>query len=85
MASFAGKLAIISGGIKLHSVEHCARVAVHGVERNHAIITVTPLARRAWWIYRLMPGFAASWLGNLSMQRMRREFSSRPENVDDSG
>ena len=66
--------------IKLHSVEDCARVAVRGVERNRAIITVTPLASRAWRIYRLLPGFAASWLGNFSMQRMRREFSSRPEN-----
>jgi NAD(P)-dependent dehydrogenase (short-subunit alcohol dehydrogenase family) len=71
--------------IKLHPVEDCARVVVRGVERNRAIITVTPFARRAWLIYRLMPGFAASWLGNLSMQRMRREFSSRPDEVSDSG
>jgi NAD(P)-dependent dehydrogenase (short-subunit alcohol dehydrogenase family) len=67
--------------IKLHAVEHCARVVVRGVERNRAIITVTPLARRAWWLYRLLPQFSASWLGNFSMQRLRREFSSRPENT----
>jgi short-subunit dehydrogenase len=42
--------------IKLHSVEECARVAVRGVRRNRAIITVTPLASRAWRIYRLLPG-----------------------------
>jgi hypothetical protein len=66
-------------------VEHCAQVAVRGVERNRAIITVTPLARRAWRLYRLLPGFAASWLGSSSMRRMRREFSSRPEQIGDSG
>jgi NAD(P)-dependent dehydrogenase (short-subunit alcohol dehydrogenase family) len=74
-----------SPAIKLHSVEHCAQVVVRGVERNRAIITVTPLARRAWWLYRLLPGFSASWLGNFSMRRLRREFSSRPESTSDSG
>jgi NAD(P)-dependent dehydrogenase (short-subunit alcohol dehydrogenase family) len=72
-------------GMKLLPVEHCARVVVRGVERNRAIITVTPLARRAWWLYRLLPGFSASWLGNFSMRRMRREFSSRPEDIGVSG
>jgi NAD(P)-dependent dehydrogenase (short-subunit alcohol dehydrogenase family) len=63
---------------ELHPVEECARVTLRGVERNRAIITVTPLARRAWWLYRLLPEFAASWFGSFNMRRMRKEFSSRP-------
>jgi hypothetical protein len=39
---------------------------------------VHPLARRAWWLYRLLQGFAPSWFGSFNMRRMREEFSSRP-------
>ena len=61
-----------------------ARAILRGVERNRAIITVTPLASRVWWLYRLLPGFAASWLGDFSMRRLRREFSSHPERIGGS-
>lgn len=35
--------------------DRCARAILRGVERNQAIITVTPQARLVWWLYRLSP------------------------------
>lgn len=41
---------------KMMEPDDCARVILRGVERNKAIITVTGLARVAWWLNRLNPG-----------------------------
>ena len=59
--------------------EHCARVALKGVDRNRPIITVTALARGSWWLYRAVPGLVSSRLGTFMMGQVRRRFAARPE------
>ena len=49
----------------------CVRVILRGVERNKAIITVTPLARWVWWLYRLHP----AWLDPIG-RKMIKDFRS---------
>ena len=45
----------LSSRFRMMDAADCARVILHGVERNKAIITVTAFARWAWWLYRLHP------------------------------
>ncbi len=63
----------------MSSVEHCARVALRGVERDKAIITVTAFARAGWWLYRLIPGFVTGWLGRYTMRRTRERYRTSVE------
>ena len=60
--------------LRMASAEHCARVALRGVQRDKAIITVTAFARAGWWLYRLLPGFVTGWLGRHMMRRTRRKY-----------
>ena len=55
-------------------VEHCARVILRGVARNRPIVIVTGHARIMWWLYRLLPGFVASWMGKTSYGVVRKKF-----------
>ena len=72
------KQAVIdSPGTRLAPADHCARVALRGVARNKAIITVTAGARLAWWLWRALPGVFASSVGRMFMKHGRRRFSTR--------
>jgi short-subunit dehydrogenase len=56
---------------RMMEASQCARVILHGVARNRAIIPITGLTRAGWWLYRLSPG-----LYDRLAQRMAREFRS---------
>ncbi len=62
----------------LHSPESCAQVTLEGVRRNKAIITVTPMARTAWWGFRALPG-VATWFGGVGMNLTRKRFGLPPD------
>jgi NAD(P)-dependent dehydrogenase (short-subunit alcohol dehydrogenase family) len=47
---------LMTAGGLVATPAYCARVILRGVRRNKAIITVTPLAGFAWWLYRISPG-----------------------------
>jgi NAD(P)-dependent dehydrogenase (short-subunit alcohol dehydrogenase family) len=59
--------------------EHCARVVLRGVARNRSIVTVTGHARMMWWLYRLLPGFVASWMGKTVCGVVRKKFAIADE------
>jgi NAD(P)-dependent dehydrogenase (short-subunit alcohol dehydrogenase family) len=40
---------------RMHTAEYCALAILRGVERNQAIIVVTPQAKLGWLAYRLAP------------------------------
>jgi len=48
-------MALAGGQSRLYPVDRAARVILKGVRRNRGIITVTAMARIAWWVWRLMP------------------------------
>jgi short-subunit dehydrogenase len=52
--------------------EKCARVILHGVERNKPIIVVTAMARIAWILYRISPAMML-WLGTKFVRHFRKE------------
>jgi len=54
------------------SPERCAAVALRGVERNRAIITVTAHAKLFWWLHRLSPNLVIA-LMKWAMRRIREE------------
>jgi NAD(P)-dependent dehydrogenase (short-subunit alcohol dehydrogenase family) len=48
----------------------CAKAILKGVAANRPIITVTPVARLAWWLWRLWPGLVF-WVAQKQVQRLR--------------
>ena len=55
--------------------ERCAREILRGVERNKALILVTPMAKWFWWINRISPGFMRRILLGYArkMRKLRKE------------
>jgi hypothetical protein len=49
----------------------CARVILRGVEKNRAIIVITPLARFIWFLTRLSPGLAMRFWRTAFLRRFR--------------
>ena len=54
------------------TAEQCARVILRGVWWNRSVVTVNADARIGWWLYRLLPGCFASWVGPLILRMVRR-------------
>ena len=52
---------LLAAAPSLLPAEECARVVLHGVERNRATIVVTPLAKFFWLLQRISPGLML-WL-----------------------
>lgn len=46
----------VQGLTRLPDADYCARKALKGVRRNHAVIPVAPAAHIGWRLYRLWPG-----------------------------
>ncbi len=57
---------------KNYSSQKCALEILHGVERNKAIIIITPLAKVLWVMYRLFPLFYINHLTRLLVRRHRK-------------
>jgi NAD(P)-dependent dehydrogenase (short-subunit alcohol dehydrogenase family) len=55
--------------------ERCAREILRGVERNKAMILVTPMAKWFWWINRISPGLMRVILLGYArkMRKLRKE------------
>ena len=67
---------------KLIGVDRAARVVLHGVERNHAIIVFPLSARLLWWLYRLSPSLIFP-IGRKLVRDFRRERQHRsPRGAD---
>jgi NAD(P)-dependent dehydrogenase (short-subunit alcohol dehydrogenase family) len=49
------KIKVFLSKIKMTSPEDCAKIIMKGIMKNKSIITVTPLARNLWLMYRLFP------------------------------
>jgi short-subunit dehydrogenase len=49
------KMKIFMSKMKMTSAEKCAKIIMKGIIKNKSIITVTPLARNMWLMYRLFP------------------------------
>ncbi len=49
----------------------CAQVILRGVEKNRAIIVITPLARFIWFLTRLSPGLAMLFWRTAFLRRFR--------------
>jgi short-subunit dehydrogenase len=60
---------------KLMDPERCAREILRGVERNKAMILVTPMAKWFWWIDRISPGLMRGILLGYArkMRKLRKE------------
>ena len=65
-----GKL--MQDGPKGASVEKCARAILEGVERNKAIILVTPLAHISWILQRISPPLTRGLMGLFIRQIIRK-------------
>ncbi len=61
--------------IKFYSPEYCAKVVLRGIAKNKAIITVTPLAKLAWILYRWFPGLAL-WFSKFPMREARKKYTT---------
>jgi NAD(P)-dependent dehydrogenase (short-subunit alcohol dehydrogenase family) len=57
--------------MKMTSPEKCAKIIMKGVIKNKSIITVTPLARNMWLLYRLFPEIFTK----LSFNRMKKIYN----------
>ena len=49
------KMQVLLSKIKMTSPEDCAKIIMNGIIKNKSIITVSPLARNLWLLYRLFP------------------------------
>lgn len=68
--------------IPMTTAEQCARVILRGVRWNRSVVTVNADARLGWWLYRLLPGFFASWIGPLILRIVRRSLGSSEAHAD---
>ena len=56
---------------KMHPAEACAKDIADGVDKNKALIVITPEAKLLWWLNRLFPSLFA-WANSLAANKSRR-------------
>lgn len=67
-ASFEKELAQEKLPFRLQPVEYCARKIIRGLEKNKAIIVITPPAVMLWFLYRISPGLFG-WISRLAVKK----------------
>jgi len=61
----------VVGSTKWMSPDACARAILRGVEKNKAIIVITPLARAIWLLTRISPSLAIRFWQKMLLARLR--------------
>jgi NAD(P)-dependent dehydrogenase (short-subunit alcohol dehydrogenase family) len=57
--------------IRMMAADKCARIILHGVARNKAVIKVTPFAYISSWLYRLHPALLNPWY-RMALKKFRQ-------------
>lgn len=64
---------------KFYDPAYCARAVLRGVQRNKAIVVITPFAKLAWLLFRISPSLFV-WTGRFFVRRIRNRFRTEPVN-----
>jgi short-subunit dehydrogenase len=60
-----------SEGVPFYDVSRCANQILRGVQKNRALIVITPMAKVSYWFYRHFPRLHA-WFTRFAVRRIHR-------------